>query len=152
MPTERSHDEDRRNDPLQYERFAQWISLLGEDVDLPEDFTYTFRTTFDLAGMLPSRVVLRGKFIADDRVTAIRLNGRRLTVPLQPDGEPFTHWTEFRATRGFVAGTNVLEVDVLNAGPFTPPSQRPSSKSRMSLRMELEGGACRDPGLSHQSP
>ena len=86
--------------------------------------TYIFRTTFDLTGMLPSTAVLRGKFIADDRVTEIRLNGRRLAVPLQCDGEPFIYWTKFHAETGFVHGINVLEVDVLNAGPFTPPSQR----------------------------
>jgi hypothetical protein len=131
------------NDPAR----SQWISLVGQDVDLPEDVTYVFRTTFDLSGMLPSTAVLRGKCIADDRVTAIRLNGRRLTLPLQPDGEPFIYWTEFRATTGFVKGINVLEVDVLNAGPFTPPSQRRLSKSRMSCRVELEGEVCRDPGL-----
>jgi hypothetical protein len=47
-----------------------------------------------------------------------------------------------------VKGINVLEVDVLNAGPFSPPSQRRNSKSRMSCRVELEGEVCRDPGLS----
>ena len=136
------------NDPAR----SQWISLVGGDVDLPEDVTYVFRTTFDLTGMLPSTAVLRGKCIADDRVTAIRLNGRRLTVPLQPDGEPFIHWAEFHATAGFVNGINVLEVDVLNAGPFTPPSQRRLMKSRMSCRVELEGEVCRDPALGGDDP
>ncbi|MFZ1933670.1 MAG: hypothetical protein WCB27_10290 [Thermoguttaceae bacterium] len=136
------------NDPAR----SQWISLVGGDVGLPEDVTYVFRTTFDLSGMLPSTAVLRGKCIADDRVTAIRLNGRRLTVPLQPDGEPFIYWTEFHAKSGFVKGINVLEVDVLNAGPFTPPSQRRHMKSRMSCRVELEGEVCRDPGSGGGEP
>ena len=136
------------NDPAR----SQWISLVGGEVKLPEDVTYVFRTTFDLTGMLPSTAVLRGKCIADDRVTAIRLNGRRLTVPLQPDGEPFIYWTEFHATAGFVKGINVLEVDVLNAGPFSPPSQRRLMKSRMSCRVELEGEVCRDPGLGGGDP
>jgi hypothetical protein len=136
------------NDPAR----SQWISLVGEEVDLPEDVTYTFRTTFDLTGMLSSTAVLRGKCIADDRVTAIRLNGRRLTAPPQGDGEPFAYWGEFHATRGFVKGVNVLEVDVQNAGPFTPPIQRRSSKSRMSCRVELEGEVCRDPGLGGDVP
>ncbi len=136
------------NDPAR----SQWISLVGGDVDLPEDVTYVFRTTFDLTGMLPSTAVLRGKCIADDRVTAIRLNGRRLTVPLQPDGEPFIHWAEFHTTSGFVKGINVLEVDVLNAAPYTPPSQRHLMKSRMSCRVELEGEVCRDPALGGDDP
>ena len=136
------------NDPAR----SQWISLVGGEVKLPEDVTYVFRTTFDLTGMLPSTAVLRGKCIADDRVTAIRLNGRRLTVPLQPDGEPFIYWTEFHAATGFVKGINVLEMDVLNAGPFSPPSQRHLMKSRMSCRVELEGEVCRDPGLGGDHP
>ena len=136
------------NDPAR----SQWISLVGGEVKLPEDVTYVFRTTFDLTGMLPSTAVLRGKCIADDRVTAIRLNGRRLALPLQPDGEPFIYWTEFRAAAGFVKGINVLEVEVLNAGPFSPPSQRHLMKSRMSCRVELEGEVCRDPGLGGGRP
>ncbi len=125
------------NDPAR----SQWISLVGGDVDLPEDVTYVFRTTFDLSGMLPSTAVLRGKCIADDRVAAIRLNGRRLMVPLQPDGEPFIHWTEFHATTGFVKGINVLEVDVLNAGPFTPPSQRAVHEEPDELPRGVGGGS-----------
>ena len=136
------------NDPAR----SQWISLVGGDVNLPEDVTYVFRTTFDLTGMLPSTAVLRGKCIADDRVTAIRLNGRRVAVPLQPDGEPFIHWTQFHAMSGFVKGINVLEVDVLNAAPSTPPSQRHLKKSRMSCRVELEGEVCRDPALGGEAP
>ena len=88
------------NDPAQ----SQWLSVVGDDVDLPEEVVYVFRTTFDLKGMLPSTAVLRGKLIADDRVVAVRLNGRRLTVPLQHDGEPFIYWTKFRAAAGFVKG------------------------------------------------
>lgn len=131
------------NDPTR----SQWISLVGEDVELPEEVVYVFRTTFDLTGMSPSTAVLRGKFIADDRVTAIRLNGRRLSYRLPPEGEPFIYWTDFKATTGFVKGVNVLEVQVLNAAPFSSPSQRRFGKSRMSCRIELEGEVCHDPEL-----
>ena len=78
--------------------------------------------------------------------------GGRLALPLQPDGEPFIYWTEFRAAAGFVKGINVLEVEVLNAGPFSPPSLRHTAKSRMSCRVELEGEVCRDPGLGGGDP
>ena len=113
-------------------------SRLG-NVVLPEDVVYVFRTTFDLKETSFSRAALRGKFIADDRVVAIRLNGRNLNVPLQHDGEPFLYWTKFRAAAGFVKGKNVLEFDVLNANPFTSPSQRRTSKSRMCCRVEMQG-------------
>jgi hypothetical protein len=122
---------------------SQWLSLFG-DVVLPEDVVYVFRTTFDLKGASFARAALRGKFIADDRVVAIRLNGRNLNVPLQRDGEPFRYWTKFHAATGFVKGTNVLEVDVLNANPLTSPGQRRTAKSRMCCRVEMEGEVFRD--------
>ncbi len=126
---------DLQNDPAR----SQWLSF--GDVVLPEDVVYVFRSTFDLKGMSFSRAVLRGRFIADDRVVAIRLNGRNLSVPLQHDGEPFLYWTRFRAAAGFVKGTNVLEFEVLNANPLTSPSQRRTSKSRMCCRVEMQGEA-----------
>jgi hypothetical protein len=125
---------DLENDPAR----SQWLSPLG-DVVLPEDVTYVFRTTFELTGTSFSRASLRGKFIADDRVVAIRLNGRSLNVPLQHDGEPFRYWTKFHASKGFVKGTNVLEIDVLNANPLTSPGRRRTAKSRVCCRAELEG-------------
>ena len=76
---------------------SQWLSLVGGEADLPEEVVYVFRTTFDLTGTLPSTAVVRGKFMADDRVVAIRLNGRSLRVPVQPEGGPFIYWTQFRA-------------------------------------------------------
>ena len=131
------------NDPAR----SQWLSLVGGDAKLPEEVVYVFRTTFDLRGMLPSTAALQGRFIADDRVVAVRLNGRRLPVPVQRDGDPFIYWAKFHVAAGFVTGTNVLEFDVLNACPFTSPSERRTAKSRMMFRVEMEGEACPDPGL-----
>ena len=88
---------------------------------------------------------MRGKFLADDRLVGIRLNGRRLPVPLHRDGGPFLDWTSFQTSAGFVKGTNVLEFDVLNSNPYQSPSQRRTVKSRMSFRAELEGVAASDP-------
>ena len=127
---------------------SQWLSLLAGDRNFPEDVVYVFRTEFDLTGMLPSTAVLRGKFLADDRVVAIRLNGRRLPVPVHRDGGPFLDLTSFRIASGFVKGKNVLEFDVLNANPYLSPNQRRTMRSRMSFRAELEGDATRDPSSS----
>ena len=126
---------------------SQWLSLAVGDVEFPEDVVYVFRTTFDLTGMLASKAVLRGKFLADDRLVGIRLNGRRLPVPLHRDGSPFLDWTSFQTSAGFVKGTNVLEFDVLNSDPYQSPSQRRTVKSRMSFRAELEGVAASDPAF-----
>jgi hypothetical protein len=129
---------------------SQWIAPAA-DFWLPDDVVYVFRTTFDLAGILPSRATLRGRFIADDMVTAVRLNGHRLKVPLQHEGEPFTRWTSFSTNTGFVKGTNVLEVDVLNANPGQSPSERHATKSRSPIYciVELEGEGVCDPNLSN---
>ena len=46
-------------------------------------------------------------------------------------------------------GTNVLEIDVLNASPYMSPSGRHASKNRSPIYciVELEGEGVRDPGL-----
>jgi hypothetical protein len=124
---------------------SQWLSLAAGDVAFPEEVVYVFRTTFDLTGRLPSRAVLHGKFLADDRLVGIRLNGRRLPVPLHRDGMPFLAWTGFQVSSGFVSGKNVLEFDVLNANPYLSPNQRRTARSRMSFRAELQGTAASDP-------
>jgi hypothetical protein len=101
-----------------------------------------------LTGILPSGASLHGRFIADDLVRAIRLNGRNLKVPLQHEGPPFVYWSRFYANAGFVKGTNVLEVDVLNADPGRSPSQRRTSRSQVLFIMELEGTGPCNPGLA----
>jgi hypothetical protein len=124
---------------------SQWLSLLPGDREYPQEITFTFRTEFDLTGMLASTAVLRGKFVADDRLVGIRLNGRRLAVPAHPDGGPFLAWTSFQIASGFVKGKNVLEFEVLNSNPYISTLQRRKEQSRMSFRAELEGAAMRDP-------
>mgnify|MGYP002348284555 FL=1 len=119
---------------------SQWLSLRAEAPSLPEDTTYTFRTSFDLTGFLPATAVLRGRFLADDHVRAIRLNGRDVPVPPHGFG-PFFHWTEFEIRGGFVAGTNRLEIEVLNGGY---ESGKPGGQSLMFCRVELEGSAIVD--------
>ena len=104
-----------------------------------------FRTTFDLTGRLPSKAVLKGKFLADDRLVGIRLNGHRLPVPLHRDGTPFLDWTSFQTSAGFATDRNVLEFDVLNSSPYQSPSQRRTLKSMMGFRAELQGTAASDP-------
>ena len=124
---------------------SQWISLTADGV-LPDEVVYVFRTTFDLTEVSPSQAVLRGRFVADDSVVAIRLNGRRVKVPLQHERSPFIYWTKFYATAGFVKGTNVLEIDVLNADPNQSPMARRTLKSWVGCIVELEGEGTRNPG------
>ena len=114
---------------------SQWISLGGNLPDLPGGVVYTFRTTFALPGLAASgKAVLRGKFIVDDHVAAMRLNGRSVTVPEHENGvTPFNKFTAFSVGEGFVEGPNVLEIDVSNGPPHV------SEPTPMLLRVELEG-------------
>ncbi len=137
------------NDPAR----SQWISLFadtGEKAYLPEEVTYTFRTTFDLTGTSPDTAVLQGRFMADNHVDAIRLNGRHVDVPAHDcggdwrQGYRFQEFHDFKATHGFVEGTNVLEIVVFN-GDF---DFRPGRRSPMLCRVELKLSAV--PVAPHQ--
>lgn len=75
-----------------------------------------------------------GRYIADDCVTAIRLNGQPLGVAEQNFGGPFNWFHTFMTREGFVEGTNVLEINVLNGWPGIDMPPNP-----MLLRVELEG-------------
>ncbi len=115
-------------------RPSKWISTGKNAPDLPDDVTYTFRTTFELTGMVPGTAVLKGWFMADNRVTAIRLNGTQAAVPEHVGHGPYDRFHEFATRTGFVEGANSLELDVYNGDPDDP---HPSSP--MALRVELEG-------------
>jgi hypothetical protein len=127
---------------------SQWIAL-SRDYYLPDDVVYVFRTTFDMTGILPSRAMMRGRFIADDHVVAVRLNGHRINVPVQHEGEPYVYWSTFSTHTGFVKGTNVLEIEVLNASPYISPSERHATKSRSPTYciVELDGEGVCDPAF-----
>ena len=76
-----------------------------------------------------------GPFAVDNHVAAIRLNGHSVTVP--PHGhEEFGFFHPFSCDRGFVEGTNVLEIDVENGDP---DDRAPASL--MGLLVELDGSA-----------
>jgi len=111
---------------------SQWISAVGDSV-MPDAVTYTFRTTFDLKGMRPSTAVLHGRFVVDNHVRAIRLNGRSVPVPAHGHRE-FGFFHAFSSDRGFVEGINVLEIDVENGDP-----QAIAPSSLLGLLVELEG-------------
>ena len=121
------------NDPAR----SQWISMLNGLLNVRNDVTYTFRTTFELVGVPPSAAVLQGRFIADNCVTAIRLNGKATTVPEQASDAPFDKFYSFTINKGFVDGTNVLEIDVYNGS--TREQSLKMEYGPMLLRVELNG-------------
>jgi hypothetical protein len=113
---------------------SRWISGVPDAI-MPDDVVYTFCTRFDLTGLRPSTAVLHGRFVADNRVQAIRLNGQALRV-ISHGHQEFGFLHAFSTQRGFVAGANVLEIDVENGDPS---GRRVSSA--LGLLVELEGSA-----------
>ncbi len=120
------------NDP---ER-SQWITLAGDGQKLPDGVVYTFRTTFDLTGLRPGTAAVRGWFIVDNHVRAIRLNSRELSLAEHGTLPPYDLFVGFFAARGFVEEVNALEIEVEN-----DLSAPPHSASPMGLRVKLEGTA-----------
>jgi hypothetical protein len=92
---------------------------------------YTFTTIFDLTGFDPATAQITGRVSADNGIAAARLNGAALSG-ITASG--FTTWTAFTipAGSGFIAGTNVLEFEVNNAGDTINPA---------GFRVELDGRA-----------
>jgi hypothetical protein len=120
------------NDPAR----AQWISLAG-NLSLTPRAVFTFRTTIELSEVLPDTAVVQGWFLVDNHVDAIRLNGKAVAVPEHDTRPPFDRFHSFTMRKGFVAGANVLEIDVLNL----PTSW--GEGTAMAMAVELQGFALR---------
>jgi hypothetical protein len=74
--------------------------------------TYAYRTTFSLAGFDPATARITGQWGADNRGTAVRLNG----VSLGLTASGYSPLTAFEINSGFVAGTNTLEFEIVDEG------------------------------------
>jgi len=121
---------------------SQWIST-GNGPPSVAAGIYTFRTTFELRGVLLESVVLRGSFLADNHVKAIRLNGNPISVPEHGEDVPFTSFSRFLAKQGFIQGVNVLEIDVFNGAVLS--TARLGAADPMGLRVELRATAMTQP-------
>lgn len=103
---------------------SKWIA---PDANVDQNFasftTFTYRTTFDLTGFIPSTASLSGRFASDNQTMAVRLNS--VDFLLSPscadstaDVTCFTTWHPFSISSGFTSGVNTLEFQVLNGeGP-----------------------------------
>jgi hypothetical protein len=77
---------------------------------------------------------LRGAFLADNHVDAIRLNGKPVRVSEHGDNQFFREFNGLFIEEGFRDGMNRLEIDVRNGCPSLPKVDNP-----MGLRVELSG-------------
>ncbi len=109
-----AHERYLANDP----DASQWISIADWESATPNS-TYTFQTEFKLDDYDLSTMRLFGRFLADNGVAAVRVNGEPVPVQSWVDNvtyQMFGH-SQFRfvnITDGLVAGQNTIEIDVLN--------------------------------------
>jgi hypothetical protein len=97
--------------------------------------TSLYSLSFDLTDFIPSTASFSGRFLVDNRVTALTLNGNPLlSIPVGGvGGFRAANWTSFSANSGFTAGLNTLQFTVLNAaGGGANPT---------GLRVEFTGSA-----------
>lgn len=118
---------------------SQWISMPGWRT-AEKNSVYTFRSSFQLDGYDLKTIQLFGRFLADNGIHAVRINGTPVKVESWSDNEAlqeFDH-SQFRfvnVTDGLVAGMNVVEIDVWN-GHFAEPAAWRDRPNPMALRVE----------------
>jgi len=115
---------------------SRWLSTSAAPAEVPGRSTHRFETRFELAqDLAPSTAVLRGRYVVDDQLLQIRINGQPVPVPPRNSADmrlKHREWIDFEIHSGFAAGTNVLSFDVYN-----------ETVSQMGLRVELSGEARR---------
>ncbi|WP_425400443.1 hypothetical protein [Aeoliella sp.] len=122
---------------------SQWVSIANWK-KAQVDATYTFRTTFDLTGFDLVTIKLFGRFLADNGVQEVRVNGVAVNVEAWVDSVHHTSFNrrKFRyveVTDELVQGENVIEVDVFNAHYASEDRLGPNathSPNNMALRVE----------------
>lgn len=107
---------------------SQWISLADGEQPLPGG-RYTFRTQFDLSEFDAAKARIVGRWMADNQVLEIRLNGKVVAQDLKESG--FNEFLQFTIGEGFAPGQNTVEFVVQNE-----PGNNP-----MGLRIEWYGMA-----------
>ncbi|TWU28665.1 FecR domain-containing protein [Bythopirellula polymerisocia] len=122
---------------------SQWLSISDWQTASPNSI-YTFQTEFDLEGYDLSTMQLFGRFLADNGIAAVRVNGNPVEVKSWVDNvkyQPFGD-QQFRfvnITKGLVKGQNIIEVDVQNGMMRSGIGKNPPIKAipnPMALRVE----------------
>ncbi len=126
-----------------YPEASQWISIANWE-QTPAHSVYTFQAKFNLRGYDLSTMQLFGRFLADNGIAAVRVNGESVpvqswvdNVKYQPFGDPQFRFVNI--TKGLVQGRNIVEVDVRNGmmrkGKTADPPLQPIPNP-MALRVE----------------
>jgi hypothetical protein len=118
---------------------SRWMtptSNANQSFNPSSDGFYTYTLDFDLTGFVPTTANFAGRFLVDNKVTAITLNGNSLlsSVPAGGiGGFRSGEWTSFSALTGFVGGINTLA--------FVARNQAASSGNPTGLRVEITSSA-----------
>ena len=120
---------------------SQWVSIRNWE-EAAANSVYTFETTFHLTGYDLSTKRLFGRFLADNGIEAVRVNGRAVRVESWVDnvvGQRFDG-PQFRfvnVTDGLVEGSNTIEIDVQNGTMWNSIDGQPNiAPNHMALRVE----------------
>jgi hypothetical protein len=114
----------------------QWVTTFAVLPDhLPVGGECTFRTTFKLEDVVLETASVRGGFLTNGHVAAIRLNDQMMAVP-EHGSEACSVLQGFLLDHGFVEGTNVIEFDVVKTAP---EAGRATYSPWVSLCVDLKG-------------
>lgn len=115
---------------------ARWITVLPGNPPMAGSSVHTFATRFDLTGLDPDTAKLTLRFIVDNQIDEMRVNGLAVDVPEHHNDAPFKTFYEMILRHVFLDGVNTIEFDVRN---ILPPDQ----PSPTGLLVELRGSAHR---------
>ena len=85
----------------------------GDSLDPSVNGNYAYSLSFDLTGFNPDTASFAGRFLVDNKVSSIILNGNTIFNGLA-GGFTGADWVNFSANSGFVNGTNVLQINAVN--------------------------------------
>ena len=111
---------------------SSWVQPSGGSVDEHAAGTYTYQTTFSLAGLNAGTAQLNFRAAVDNDIAAVRLNGNVVGFTYSGFGA-FSSLFAVTNAAWFNAGVNTLQFDVVNAvGPPLNPT---------GFRVEISGTA-----------
>lgn len=118
---------------------SQWVSAPNWRT-AQRNSVYTFQTEFRLDGYDLSTIQIFGRFLADNGVQEVRVNGKPVKVESWIDNVSFQEFdhSQFRfvnVTEGLLPGDNFVEIDVWN-GVFREPAEWGDRPNPMALRVE----------------
>ncbi|WP_442482206.1 hypothetical protein [Aeoliella sp. SH292] len=119
---------------------SQWISI-ADWMECEATSVYTFQTTFDLDGYDLSTIQLFGRFLADNGIQDVRVNGVSVEVKSWRDNELHQLFgdQEFRyvnVTNGLKQRWNTIEIDVFNGTFMAANRALEGVPNPMALRVE----------------